>query len=113
MSERIIGVRGEARDAETGQRLLTLEGHREPVLPLAYSPDGKLLASVSGDWGNPNKPRNEAGPGEIKLWNAETGKEIVTLGDHADRIFSVAFSPDGKLLATASWDGSIKLWKRQ
>ena len=46
---------------------------------------------------------------EVRL-NCEA---LVTLTSHTDRIFSVAFSPDGNLMATGAWDGSIKLWRRE
>ena len=64
---------------------------------MAYSPDGKTLASGSGDK-------------TIKLWDVATGKEQATLKGHTDWVTSVAFSPDGKTLASGSEDKTIKLW---
>jgi len=46
----------------------------------------------------------------IKLWNVEIGKEIRTLTGHNEIVNSVSFSPDGKTLATGSYDKTIKLW---
>jgi WD40 repeat protein len=78
----------------------TLEGHTSYVTSVAFSPDGKLLASGS-DW-----PDNT-----IKLWEVATGQEVRTLKGHSCwKVLSVAFSPDGNLLASGSADGTIKLW---
>ena len=77
---------------------LILTGHNEAINSLAYSQDGKTLASGSKDK-------------TIKLWDAEAGKEIVTLKGHSGFINSVAFSPDGKTLASGSSDKTIKLWE--
>ncbi len=101
-------------DAESGKRQMVLEGHQEPVLTVAYSPDGKIIASASAEWGDPEIKRpTDPSPGQVKLWDSQTGKEMATLVGHTDRVFSIAFSPDGKLLATASFDRTIKLWQRQ
>ncbi|MEH1794450.1 WD40 repeat domain-containing protein [Nostoc sp.] len=75
----------------------TLTGHSNIVNSVSFSPDGKTLASGSGDK-------------TIKLWNLETGKEIRALMGHSLIVFSVSFSPDGKTLASGSWDKTIKLW---
>jgi RNA polymerase sigma factor (sigma-70 family) len=72
-------------------------GHNYGDLPLAFSRDGKVLISGSADRGNPT----------IYFWDTATGKELRHLDQHASRF---ALSPDGKTLATASWDKRIHLW---
>jgi len=48
--------------------------------------------------------------GELKIWNAETGRELQTFNRYSHPIMSVAFSPDGQRIVTASMDGLIKIW---
>ena len=72
-------------------------GHTAIVESVAFSPDGKLLASASCDH-------------TVKLWNVADGREVRTLSGHTACVESVAFSPDGKLLASASHDETVKLW---
>ncbi|MEG3987075.1 AAA-like domain-containing protein, partial [Microcoleus sp. S28C3] len=74
-----------------------LEGHSNSVRSVAFSPDGKTLASASSDH-------------TIKLWNLQTQKPIATLTGHSNSVYSVVFSPDGKTLASGSDDNTIKLW---
>ena len=75
----------------------TLKGHTDYIWEVAYSPDGKRIAS--GSWDE-----------SIKIWDAASGKCLKTLTGHSDVIDSVAYSPDGKHLASGSDDFSIRLW---
>jgi WD40 repeat protein len=72
---------------------------------LAFSPDGKLIASAAGQTGS-DRPEH----GEVLVWETATGKVLYRLEGHADRPLAVAFHPEGDRLATAGWDGDIKLW---
>ncbi len=76
----------------------TLKGHTGSVCSLAFSPDGKFLASGSDDK-------------TIKIWRVSDGSIVQTLKEHTDWVNSIAFSPDGKLLASGSRDGTIRLWR--
>ncbi|RYO00688.1 putative WD repeat-containing protein, partial [Alternaria tenuissima] len=80
-----------------GACLQTLKGHSLGVNAVAFSPDGKTLASASTDR-------------TAKVWNAGSGKALQTLNDHSDKVYAVAFSPDGKTLASASDDGTVQVW---
>jgi len=68
------------------------------VTSVAFSPDGRLLAS--GSWGGTI----------IRLWDVASGQLVRTLEGHTSRVHSVAFAPDGHLLASGSGDGTIRLW---
>ncbi|MBZ0288752.1 MAG: WD40 repeat domain-containing protein, partial [Anaerolineae bacterium] len=75
-----------------------LDGHSDSVYAIAYSPDGKLLASAGGE-------------GSIFLWDTATrARTGLTLSEHSGSVFALAFSPDSKLLASAGSDGQILIW---
>jgi WD40 repeat protein len=96
-------------DAKTGQLRRTLEERSRPVLQVAFSPDGQRLASVS--W---VRKSDEMPPrGEMKIWDVTTGKLLLTVPGHEGRMVCVAFSPDGKRLATGSPDTTVKIWDAQ
>ena len=138
----LAGVAGysiELWDVATKQNIAhPLKGIRMWSIPVAFSPNGKLLASGASDrtvklWDvatkqniatlphtnvvlsvafSPNGKLLASGAldNTVKLWDVATKQNIATLKGHTDAVDSVAFSPNGKLLASGSWDNTVKLW---
>lgn len=83
--------------APTWRCVHTLLGHSNAVTSVAFSPDGKTLASGSEDK-------------TIEVWKLDVGKRWYTLTGHSDWVTCIAFSPDGRTLASSSRDKNIHIW---
>jgi WD40 repeat protein len=82
---------------EENQAILTIEDGSSAI----FSPDGKRIAAIS---------LSTASGNAIKLWDANTGQELLTLAGHTDWLAGLAFSPDGQRLASTSLDGTVRIW---
>jgi WD40 repeat protein len=85
------------RDAATGKEVRKFAGPVDGAQSLAFSPDGKHLASGGAD-------------GVLQVWEVETGREVLTLRGYGRPVRQVVFSPDGKRLASAGADDKVRVW---
>ncbi|KAJ5740649.1 G-protein beta WD- 40 repeats containing protein [Penicillium malachiteum] len=101
-------------DTTTGDLQKTLEGHSDWVRTVVFSPNGKQIASGSHDqtiklWDTTTGDLQKTLEGHSD-WDTTTGDLQKTLEGHSDSVQTVVFSPDGKQIASGSWDRTIKLW---
>jgi WD40 repeat protein len=110
----IIGDTAIVWDQSTARERAKLTGHANAIWCLAWSPDGKILATGSEDAGGFWRgliPDRLLGRGSAAiLWDANTFKARFKLIGHQHHIDSLTWSPDGRNLATGSWDQSVIIW---
>jgi RNA polymerase sigma factor (sigma-70 family) len=92
-------------EAATGRELRRFMPGHGSAFAVAFSPDGRWLASVGGEPGRPNTR------GAVQLWEVATGKEVRSFEGHTERVTCVTFSADGRNLATGSIDKTVRLWE--
>jgi WD40 repeat protein len=88
-------------DLATGRKRLTLSGHRDPVMHLAFAPDGRSLASAAG----------MVRDAPIRIWNVATGRPERVINRVGGAVQTIEFSPDGNLLASACpHEKAVRIW---
>jgi WD40 repeat protein len=84
-------------DLESGQCLLKLDGHRDEITGVNFTPDGRRLVSSSHDC-------------SLRVWDLESGRCLHTLTDHCGYTPCVRVAPDGRQMVSGSWDATLALW---
>ncbi len=97
---RIAGPSGSSaiiRTSNSGDKILELTGHSGELHDVAFSPDGRRIATGSDD-------------GTARVWDGINGQVLFTLKGHTGPVFCIAFSPDGRRLASGSADLTVRIW---
>lgn len=90
-------------DPATGQNLLAIRAHDRPVYGVAFSPDGKWVATAAGDWKNKKS-------GEVRVWNAADGSEVFRLPDSPYPVWAVRFTKDGRLITGHTEETALRVF---
>ncbi|GAB4160311.1 MAG: hypothetical protein Tsb009_37660 [Planctomycetaceae bacterium] len=109
---KILAVRTEGRsivrliELNSGKTLLQLDDKQSQPSAMTLSPDGRTVAIASSTRSLRGKATHQ-----IVVWEVATGEKVYELTQHSGRILTIAFSPDGKFLATGSLDRTVRIWE--
>ncbi len=98
-----LDERVKLHSVESGKLLQDYDGHSRPTNRAVFLPSGTHIVSVSGG--------RAVGKNEIHVWEVKTGETVNSVDAHKGPVFDVAVSRDGKLIASASRDGTSKVWQ--
>jgi COMPASS component SWD3 len=90
-------------DLASGKKIAALRGHEESTNALSFSPDGRLLASCSGNYRS-NKDAT------VRIWDMASARELRRLAGHRGSVNAVAFSSNGQSVVSGSEDGTGLVW---
>lgn len=91
-------------DAASGKLLESIKGHAGTITALAFTADGKRLATGSGN------PSRSPSPGEVRLWDVAARKELAAFTGIRATLMTVAFDPKGQRLAAGDRKGMVRIW---
>lgn len=83
---------------QMGTVLCTYHGHTDIINKIAWSPDGKYIASASSDQ-------------TIQVWDAGSGQTLFTYRDHSENVYTVSWSPDGSRIASMGKQATREIWQ--